>query len=83
MIIPYLGLYNVQDFAQILYLVGGVCIINRNNVFHSFSDPEFKLIFTDAVIFIYLFYIRNVVQHLIVSVENTQRNHENIVHLYV
>ena len=36
--IPYLGLYNVQDFAQILYLVGGVHIINRNNVFHSFPD---------------------------------------------
>ena len=32
--VPYLGLYDVQDFAQILYLVGGVRIINRNNVFH-------------------------------------------------
>jgi CTP synthase (UTP-ammonia lyase) len=32
--------YNVQDFAQILYLVGGVRIINRNNVFHSFPDRE-------------------------------------------
>jgi hypothetical protein len=48
--LPYLGLYNGQDFAQILYLVGGVHIINRNNVFHSFSDPEFKLIFTDDVL---------------------------------
>ena len=38
--LPYLGLYNVQDFAQILYFVGGVCIINRNNVFHSFPDQE-------------------------------------------
>jgi hypothetical protein len=38
--LPYLGLYNVQDFAQILYLVGGVRIINRNNVFHSFPDRE-------------------------------------------
>ena len=38
--VPYLGLYNAQDFAQILYLVGGVCIINRNNVFHSFPDWE-------------------------------------------
>ena len=34
-LIPYLGLYNAQDFAQILFLVGGVRIINRNNVFHS------------------------------------------------
>jgi hypothetical protein len=34
--LPYLGLYN----AQILYFVGGVCIINRNNVFHSFPDRE-------------------------------------------
>jgi hypothetical protein len=39
-ILPYLGLYNAQDFAQILYLVGGVRIINRNNVFHSFPDWE-------------------------------------------
>jgi hypothetical protein len=38
--LPYLGLYNVQYFAQILYLVGGVRIINRNNVFHSFPDRE-------------------------------------------
>ena len=38
--LPYLGLHNAQDFAQILYLVGGVCIINRNNVFHSFPDRE-------------------------------------------
>jgi hypothetical protein len=38
--LPYLGLYNVQDFAQILYLVGGVRIIYRNNVFHSFPDRE-------------------------------------------
>jgi hypothetical protein len=41
-LLPYLGLYNVQDFAQILYLVGGVRIINRNNVFHSFPDREIK-----------------------------------------
>jgi hypothetical protein len=40
LLIPYLGLYNVQDFAQILYFVGGVRIINRNNVFHSFPDRE-------------------------------------------
>jgi hypothetical protein len=39
-LLPYLGLYNVQYFAQILYLVGGVRIINRNNVFHSFPDRE-------------------------------------------
>jgi hypothetical protein len=39
-LLPYLGLYNVQYFAQILYLVGGVHIINRNNVFHSFPDRE-------------------------------------------
>jgi hypothetical protein len=32
--VPYLGLYNAQDFAQILYFVGGVRIINRNNVFN-------------------------------------------------
>ena len=38
--IPYLGLHNAQYFAQILYLVGGVRIINRNNVFHSFPDRE-------------------------------------------
>jgi hypothetical protein len=37
---PYLGLYNAQDFDQIIYLVGGVRIINRNNVFHSFPDRE-------------------------------------------
>ena len=42
--------HNAQDFAQILHFVGGVRIINRNNVLHSFSDPEFKLIFTDAVL---------------------------------
>ena len=38
--LPYLGLYNAQDFAQILYFVVGVRIINRNNVFHSFPDRE-------------------------------------------
>ena len=38
--VPYLGLYNAQDFAQILEFVGGVRIINRNNVFHSFPDRE-------------------------------------------
>jgi hypothetical protein len=32
--------HKAQDFAQILYFVGGVCIINRNNVFHSFPDWE-------------------------------------------
>ena len=42
MIVPYLGLYNAQDCAQILYLVGGVRIINRNNVFHSFPEREIK-----------------------------------------
>ena len=36
----FLGLHNAQDFAQILYFVGGVRIINRNNVFHSFPDRE-------------------------------------------
>ena len=30
--LPYLGLYNVQDFAQILYFVGGEHIINRKKV---------------------------------------------------
>jgi hypothetical protein len=38
--LPYLGLYNAHDFAQILLFVGGVCIINRKNVFHSFPDRE-------------------------------------------
>jgi hypothetical protein len=38
--IPYLGFYNAQDFAQIFYFEGGVRIINRNNVFHSFTDRE-------------------------------------------
>jgi hypothetical protein len=38
--LPYLGLYNAQDFAQILYFVGGVRIINRNNVLHSFPDRK-------------------------------------------
>jgi hypothetical protein len=38
--IPYLGLHNAHDFDQILYLVGGVRIIKRNNVFHSFPDRE-------------------------------------------
>jgi hypothetical protein len=38
--IPYLGFYNAQDFAQIFYFVGGVRIINRNNVLHSFTDRE-------------------------------------------
>ena len=36
--LQYLGLYNAQDFAHILYLVGGVRNINRNNVLHSFPD---------------------------------------------
>ena len=39
-LIPYLRLHNAQDFAQILYFVGGVRIINRNNVFHTFPDRE-------------------------------------------
>jgi hypothetical protein len=39
-VIPYLGLYNAQDFAQVLYLVGRVRIIKRNNVFHSFPDRK-------------------------------------------
>ena len=38
--IPYLGLHNVQDFAQILYFAGVVHIINKNNVFHSFFRPR-------------------------------------------
>ena len=38
--ILYLGLHNAKDFAQILYFVGGVHIINRNNLFHSFPDRE-------------------------------------------
>ena len=38
--LPYLGLYNAQDFAQIFNFVGGVRIINKNNVFHSFPDRE-------------------------------------------
>ena len=38
--LPYLGLHNAQFFAQILYFVGGVRIINRNNVFHSFPDRK-------------------------------------------
>jgi hypothetical protein len=32
--------HNAQDFAQILHFVGGVRIINRNNVLHSFPDRE-------------------------------------------
>jgi hypothetical protein len=40
--IKYQSYIFFQDFAQILYLVGGVRIINRNNVFHSF--PDFKSI---------------------------------------
>ena len=39
-VVPYLGLYDAQDFVQILYLVGGVHTINRNNVLHSFPDRE-------------------------------------------
>ena len=39
-LVPYLGLHNAQDFAKILYFVGGVRIINRNTVFHSFPDRE-------------------------------------------
>ena len=38
--IPYLGLHNAQDFAHILYYVGVVHIINRNNAFHSFPDRK-------------------------------------------
>jgi len=33
-------MYNVLDFTQILYFAGGVPIINKNNMFHSFSDRE-------------------------------------------
>ena len=40
LVLPYLGLHNAQDVSQILYFVGVVCIINRNNVFHSFPDWE-------------------------------------------
>jgi hypothetical protein len=28
--------HNALDFTLILYFAGGVCIINKNNVFHSF-----------------------------------------------
>jgi hypothetical protein len=38
--VPYLGLHNAQDFAWILWFVGEVHIINRNNVFHSFPNRE-------------------------------------------
>ena len=38
--LPYLGLHNAQFFVQILYFVGVVHIINRNNVFHSFPDRK-------------------------------------------
>ena len=48
--IPYLGLHNAQDFAQILYFAGGVRIINKNNVFHSFFRFGIKHIFTDVVL---------------------------------
>jgi len=36
LMLPYLGLHNAQDFAQIIYFAGGVRIINKNNVLHSF-----------------------------------------------
>jgi hypothetical protein len=39
LVFSYDEIFN-QDFAQILYFVWGVCIINRNNVFHSFPDQE-------------------------------------------
>jgi hypothetical protein len=47
--VPYLGLYNAQDFTQILYFVGGVRIINRNNVFHSFPDGKSQCFFVYGV----------------------------------
>ena len=40
--VPYLGLYIAQDFAQILYFVGGVRIINRNNVHQcTLCNPKY------------------------------------------
>ena len=43
--IPYyhllsLSMYNVLDFTWILYFAGGVCIINKNNMLHFFSDRK-------------------------------------------
>jgi hypothetical protein len=32
--------HNALDFTYILYFAVGVCIINKDNVFHSFSDRE-------------------------------------------
>ena len=60
--IPYLGLHNAQDFAQILYFAGGVRIIDKNNVFHSFfrlenhmSDIFFYCLSKSSVIVFVLF----------------------------
>jgi hypothetical protein len=50
--IPYLVVHNVQDFAQILYFVGGVLIINRNNVFHSFPDREITCVISARLLII-------------------------------
>ena len=29
-------MYNALDFTYVLYFAGGMCIINKNNMFHSF-----------------------------------------------
>ena len=39
-LIPYLLVYNARDFTQIIYFVGGMRIIDKNNVFQSFSDRK-------------------------------------------
>jgi hypothetical protein len=54
-------LHNVQDFAQILYFAGGVCIINKNNVFHSFFRPEnhmsaFFLLFVKIICLVFVLF---------------------------
>ena len=33
-------MYNVLDFTYILYFAGGVRVINKNNIFHSFFRRE-------------------------------------------
>ena len=44
-------MHNVRDFVQILYFAGRVCIINKNNVFHSFFRPENYV----SVIFLFVY----------------------------
>ena len=41
--LPYLGLYNAQEFAQILQFVGGVRIINRYSSFWQVGVSEWLL----------------------------------------